>query len=414
MENIQAITDEAFAHMDVEELLDTLLHHIRQILRTDTAVVLLLDRQERFLVASAAKGLEEEVIQGVHVPVGQGFAGRVADSRRPVLIEDVHDGDVFNPLLVQRGLRSLLGVPLLAGGALLGVLHVGSLARRRFTPDETRFLQMAASLTAMAVQTLRGRAEHAGALELQRSLVPTALPHIPGAELASRYRPGSADVGGDWYDVFPLPSGGFGIVMGDVVGHGLGAAVVMGRMRSALRAYALESDDPAEVLRKLDRKIQHFEPDATATVLYAVYDPSLECVRLSSAGHCAPVLAMPGRPARELDMRPDALIGLDVNVPRRTIAIPFPPGALLCFYTDGLVERRSGRIGTDVARLCEAVHAGPPEAVSAAIMAALVGRRPPEDDIALLLIRRIPRRRTAGSRRAASGRGGSSRRLEGC
>ncbi len=376
--------------MDVDELLNTLLERVRKILDTDTAVVLLLDRQERFLIASAAQGLEEEVNQGVHVPVGQGFAGRVAASRQPVLIEDVHDTDVFNPLLVQRGLRSLLGVPLLAGGVLLGVLHVGSLVPRRFTPDEARFLQMAASLAAMAVQTLRGRAEHTGALELQRSLVPTALPHLPGAELATRYRPGSADVGGDWYDVFPLPSGGFGIVMGDVVGHGLAAAVVMGRMRSALRAYALESDDPAEVLRRLDRKIQHFEPDATATVLYAMYDPALECVRVSSAGHCAPVLAMPGRPARALDMRPDALIGLDVDVPRRTVAVPFPPGALLCFYTDGLVERRDGGAGSDVARLCEVVRPGPPEAVGAAIMAALVGRRPVEDDIALLLIRRVP------------------------
>ncbi len=100
------------------------------------------------------------------------------------------------------------------------------------------------------------------------------LPGIPGAELSARYRPGKADVGGDWYDVFTLPSGEVGIVMGDVAGHGIAAAVVMGRMRSTLRAYALETDDPAEVLRRLDRKMQHFEPDATATVVYAVCEPA--------------------------------------------------------------------------------------------------------------------------------------------
>ena len=90
--------------------------------------------------------------------------------------------------------------------------------------------------------------------------------------MAARYRPGTVAVGGDWYDVFALPSGELGVVMGDVSGQGMPAAVITGRMRSALRAYALESDDPAEVLDKLDRKMQHFESGAIATVLYAVCD----------------------------------------------------------------------------------------------------------------------------------------------
>ncbi|MFB4313902.1 PP2C family protein-serine/threonine phosphatase [Actinomadura sp. 21ATH] len=391
LENIRAITDEAFMHMDVEELLDTLLERVRQILRVDTAVVLLLDRQAQQLVATAARGIEEEVTQAAHVPVGQGFAGRVAAERQPVYIEDVPSAGVFNPLLVQRGLRSLLGVPLVAGGVLVGVLHVGTLTTRRFDDQEVEFLQMAGARVALAVRSLLSRAERAGALELQRSLVPATLPSVPGAQLAARYRPGEASVGGDWYDVFDLPSGEIGVVMGDVAGHGFSAAVVMGRMRSALRAYALESGDPAEVLGKLDRKMQHFEPDATATVLYTVFDPGLERARVASAGHFAPVLAVPGQPARPVEMKSDVLIGLGLANRRPPTIVELPPGALLCFYTDGLVERRGQSLNDGIDRLCEVVYAGPPEAVSARVMSALIGRQTTHDDVALLLLRRDSR-----------------------
>ncbi|TDB83535.1 GAF domain-containing protein [Actinomadura sp. KC216] len=374
--------------MDVDEFLDALLARVRQVMEVDTAVVLLLDRQARYLVATAADGLEEEISQAVRVPLGEGFAGRVAQERRPVFITDVSAADVYNPLLVQRGLRTLLGVPLICGGALVGVMHVGALTERRFTPDEVEFLKLAAARAAMAVQSLLSRAERAGARELQRSLVPPALPDIPGVEMSARYRPGKEDVGGDWYDVFPLPSGETGIVMGDVVGHGLSAAVVMGRIRSALRAYAMESSDPAEVLRRLDRKIQHFEPDATATVLYAVCDAVPDRVRISSAGHLPPILALPGQPVCTADMKPDVLIGFDADADRRTTTVEFPPGALLCFYTDGLVERRDDDLDDGITRLCDAVYPGPPEAVGAAVMNALIGKHPSGDDIAMLLMRR--------------------------
>jgi serine phosphatase RsbU (regulator of sigma subunit) len=390
LENIRAITDDTFAYMDVDEFLDTLLKRVQQILEIDTAVVLLVDRQGQFLVATAAKGIEEEVNQGVQVPLGQGFAGRVATERRPVYIDDVPGSTVFNQPLVRRGVRSLLGVPLIAGGKLLGVLHVGTHTKRRFTADETEFLQLAAARAALAVQSLLSRAERAGAIELQRSLVPSALPAIPGVEMAARYRPGTESVGGDWYDVFRLPGGEIGIVMGDVAGHGLPAAVVMGRMRSALRAYALETTDPAEVLRRLDRKIHHFEPEATATVVYAVCDPTLDQARLSSAGHPSPVLAVPGGAAQSLTMRPDLLIGTGEDTPRSTATVALPEGALLCFFTDGLVERRDSSIDSGIDRLRAAVRYGPPETACAAVMAAFIGRKPPEDDVALLLIRRAP------------------------
>lgn len=388
---IRAITDAALAHMGVQDVLDELLGRVREVLDADTAVVLLLDNSGRQLVAAAAHGIEEDVYQGVRVPVGKGFAGRVAARREPVVITDVAAADVANPLLVHKGLRALLGVPLVANGALLGVLHVGTLRQRRFTDDEVDFLGLAADRIALAARSLLTETERTAALELQRSLVPPALPEIPGIEMAARYSPGRASVGGDWYDVFTLPSGELGIVMGDVAGHGLPAAVIMGRMRSALRSYAIDYRDPADVLYKLDRKMQHFEPAAMATVLYAVCDPDLSRARISSAGHLPPLLARPGQRAVSLEpqVASDLVIGADLSVPRRTATVELPPGGVLCLYTDGLVERRDATIDAGIDRLCEVVRADRPDVVCATAMAALVGREPVQDDVALLALRRM-------------------------
>jgi serine phosphatase RsbU (regulator of sigma subunit) len=206
--------------------------------------------------------------------------------------------------------------------------------------------------------------------------------------MAARYTPGTAVVGGDWYDVFTLPSGELGIVMGDVAGQGLRAAVIMGRMRSALRAYALETDDPARVLDKLDHKMQHFELGAMATVLYAVCDPGFTSARIASAGHWPPVLAAPGHPTAPVAISQDILIGVDDAPRRRTTRVDIPPGAVLCLYTDGLIERRDTPTEVTLTRLCEAITLDAPDQVCAAVMNALVGRQAVPDDVALLTVRR--------------------------
>jgi sigma-B regulation protein RsbU (phosphoserine phosphatase) len=166
--------------------------------------------------------------------------------------------------------------------------------------------------------------------------------------------------------------------------------VIMGRMRSALRAYALESDDPAEVLDKLDRKMQHFELGSMATVLYAICQPELKWARIASAGHWPPVLAAPGGSAALLDLAPGILIGVDPDPRRQTTRVEIPPGAVLCFYTDGLIERRDSMIDANLARLCEAIVPGPPDTVCATVMASLIGRETVRDDVALLTLRRTP------------------------
>src|SRR5204863_2427481 len=232
--------------------------------------------------------------------------------------------------------QSMVGVPMVAGGRVIGVLHVGSLTPRRFTGDDVELLQLAAARAAAAAQSMTAQADRAAVVALQRSLVPSALPAVAGVDMAARYIPGRGAVGGDWYDVFTLPSGQLCVTVGDVAGSGLPAAVIMGRMRSALRAYALETTDPAEVLGRLDRKMQHFEPDAMATVVYAVFEPGLDQMHVALAGHFPPVIARPGQPAELADVQTGELSGVVPRAQRPVTTVATPRGTPLCFFTAGL------------------------------------------------------------------------------
>jgi phosphoserine phosphatase RsbU/P len=401
LRDIESLTDAALSRLDEYALLSALVERVKEVLRADTAAVLLLDQSARQLIATAASGIEEEVRQGVRIPLGTGFAGRVAASHEPVILTRVDHTTVRNPLLVDRGIRSLLGVPLLVGGRVIGVLHVGSLSGRPFDQQDVELLQLAADRAALAVHSLMAQDDALAAVALQRSLLPTALPAVPGLGLAARYVAGSGAVGGDWYDVFVLPDGKLGVVVGDVAGSGLEAAVIMGRMRSALRAYVLETPDPATALRMLDRKIQYFEPNAMATVLYGLYTPGTGDFTVSSAGHLPPVLAAPGGQAGLLPLRPDPPIGTADDPQRGSATFFIPPGALLCCYTDGLVERRGQVLdqGMDTlaATLGKLIAAGPGAATEpvaedacAEIMRALVGSTAAQDDIAVLVLSRPP------------------------
>jgi phosphoserine phosphatase RsbU/P len=404
LRDIEAVTDAALSRLNERALLETLLHRVKKTLQADTAVVLLLDQSAGQLLAAAASGIEEEVTQGVRVTLGTGFAGRVAAAREPVILTEVNQHTVSNPLLVERGIQSLLGVPLFAGGKVIGVLHVGSVDRREFSQEDVELLQLAGDRAALALRSMMAQDDAQAAVALHRSLLPAALPEVPGIDLAARYVTGSGNVGGDWYDVFVLPGGKVGIVVGDVAGSGLRAAVIMGRMRSALRAYVLEVEDPGVALRMLDRKIQYFEPNAMATVLYGLYEPGSGEFLISSAGHLPPVLAVPGdEAAGSLSIPPDPPIGAADDPPRHSSAGAVPPGGLLCCYTDGLVERRGKPLDDGIGVLAATMDAqiragasrqGRPVSLAddacAAVMRALVGNTPARDDVAVLMAHRHP------------------------
>jgi serine phosphatase RsbU (regulator of sigma subunit) len=391
LRRLESVTDVALSRLDVDELLPELLERVRDLLSTDTAAVLLLDESGQFLVATSARGIEEEVRQGSRIPLGRGFAGRIAAERRPVAIDEVSPATVVNPVLMMKGVQSMLGVPLVAGDLLLGVLHVGTLRTRRFTSEDVTLLEQVADRAAQAIAAGRARSDRVAAAALQRTLSPARLPAFTNLDLAARYVPGSQfGVGGDWYDVFDLPDGMLGIAIGDVMGHGLRAATVMERLRTVLRAYALEDDDPARVLERLDRNIQTFEPGQTATVVYAVFDPRTGTAKVSTAGHLPPVLARPGVPAESVELPTDVLLGAQADVRRHETILVMPPGALLCLFTDGLVERRGSDIDEALARLREVLADSftSSEAACAEVMAMLIGDTGAEDDVALLILRR--------------------------
>jgi phosphoserine phosphatase RsbU/P len=390
LRGIQSVTDAALSMLDPQALLNALVERAREALQVDTAPILLLDRRSGQLVATAASGLEEEVQQGVRIPVGRGFAGRIAAQGRPVVLDEVDHTKVINPILLDKGIRSLMGAPLLAEGKVIGVLHVGTLSPRAFTSDDVNLLQLAADRAAVAVQALTAQVDRAATSVLQRSLVPSALPVVGGLEMAARYVPGTGNVGGDWYDVFPLPTGEVCAVIGDVAGTGLPAAVIMGRIRSVMQAYALQTADPAELLDRLDREMRYFESDAMATVLCAMVSPSRDHIRISSAGHLPPIIARPGEPATLADVAPDLVVGVSPLDRRHVSTVDFPPGAVLCLYTDGLVERRDQPIDHGIEKLRAAVTTAEPEAGCASVMAAMADYSPHTDDVALLILRRTP------------------------
>ena len=390
LSSLQALTDTALTRLDVDDLLAELLTRVRDILDADTAAVLLLEGSPDHLVARAASGIEEEVRQGVRIPLGTGFAGRIAATGSPVLINRVDATTVSNPILWEKGIRVMLGVPLLSHEQTLGVLHVGRLQDRPFSDEDIDLLQIVADRVAAAIQGRSLVIERAAAALLERSLLPRTLPRCSGLQLAARYVPAEGlMVGGDWYDVFTTPSGDLWIVVGDVAGHGLAAAVVMGRIRSALRAYTLLDLPPEEVLRLVDRKVCHFEIDSLATVACAVASPPFSTLRVALAGHPPPVVAIPGQPTvlASVEVDPPLGVGSPARSPATTLALE--PGTVVAFYTDGLIERRGEPIDVGFQRLCAATAAGQADLVARDMMRALVAEVVPDDDIALVVLGRV-------------------------
>ena len=391
LRGIQLLTDTALTRLDVEGLLVELLDRVRHVLAADTAAVLLLETGSQELVARAARGLEEEVYQGVRVPLRVGFAGRIAAERRPVLLDRVDETTVANPILWEKGIRTMLGVPLLAGDNLIGVLHVGRLSERPFTAEDTELLEVVAERVAFATQTRLLEVERAASRLLERGLLSLRLPTCPGLEMAARYATAEGrDVGGDWYDLFVLPSGELWLTVGDVAGHGLPAALVMGRVRSTMRSYALLGRSCAEVVALTNRKFLHFDFGETATVLCATSSPPYHELSICSAGHPPPIIAVPAAPNRPVHLAPHPPLGVRSECPPTPTSVALPLGALLVLYTDGLIERREEAIDSGIQRLCAAIPRDHPQVVCRQVMRLLIGTSPPGDDIALVALRRAP------------------------
>ena len=287
--------------------------------------------------------------------------------------------------------HSLLITPLTARGTVLGrMCLVRTPQRRPFDASDTATAAELAARGAVHLDNARlHRLESRAAATLQRSMLPTRPPRIPGVRIAHHYRPGDrqAQVGGDWFDAIQLPGGRVALVVGDVMGHGLLSAAVMGQFRTAVQTMAALDLPPAQLLRHLDNLAQRLGTDHLATCVYAVYDPIHRTLTLANAGHIPPVLARHDGLSELLRIPKGAPIGVG-GVPFETVEIPVPDGSWLVLCTDGLVEVRGQGIDAGLAALCANVIE--PQHTPEDVCNQILGRVHSEDrgdDVALLVAR---------------------------
>jgi serine phosphatase RsbU (regulator of sigma subunit)/anti-sigma regulatory factor (Ser/Thr protein kinase) len=392
--HLLSITDSALGYMSLEDMLSELLERIRSSLEVDTAAVLLLDEDRGVLVARAARGLEEEVRQGIRVPLARGFAGRVAAEARPIIIRDLDQVEVVNPILRQKGIRSMLGVPVQVEGRVIGVMHIGTLVQRQFEEDDVTLLQLAADRAALAIDNARISEQRAVTEIMQRALLPDALPQIPGMRFSAKYLPAGSGikVGGDWYDVFQLANGRVAFVIGDVVGRGVLAASVMAEIRTALRAYMVQGHKLTEVISLLNELLVAMGGSRGATLSILELDPEAEELEAVTAGHLPPLLIEPNGDTRLLEQTHGLPVGVRTGSQYQACRYQFPTGSRLLLYTDGLIERRDESIDEGFQRLIVAAQAAAQRTDSSfadRVYRVLVDETPLEDDVALLAIEAV-------------------------
>ncbi|NJP43047.1 SpoIIE family protein phosphatase [Streptomyces sp. PRB2-1] len=285
--------------------------------------------------------------------------------------------------------HSLILAPLTARGTVLGrVCFVRGPGRRPFDARDAATAAEVAARGAVHLDNARlHRLESRAAATLQRSMMPTRPPRIPGVRIAHHYMPGDrqAQVGGDWFDAIQLPGGRVALIVGDVMGHGLQAAAAMGQFRTAVITMAALDLPPAQLLRHLDNLAHRLGTDHLATCVYAVYDPINRTLALANAGHIPPVLAGHDGRSELLQIPGGAPIGVG-GVPFETVEIPVPDGSWLVLCTDGLVEVRGQGIDAGLAALC--AHVIEPQQTPEDVCAQILGRVHSEDrrdDVALLV-----------------------------
>ncbi|MEV4703276.1 SpoIIE family protein phosphatase [Actinoplanes sp. NPDC049316] len=289
------------------------------------------------------------------------------------------------------GLGALLALPVRRGDRTIGALTFG-FRDPRTLGDEVA--AMAQTLAALAVQSLERaqlyEAEHEAAHELQRALLPRIATDLPGARVGVCYRPAERghDVGGDWYDAFELPGHRVGFAVGDVVGHDLQAATAMGRLQHVLRSAALSGSEPAEVLEALDEASPAIPGADCATVGYAEYSAADGTLTYACAGHPPPLLVMDGRARFLMDGRSQPLRVR--GRPRSQARVGCPPGAMLVWYSDGLVERRTRTIDRgleELTRLAAQLTGDEPQAWCDALLKGMTDGETVADDVVVACLR---------------------------
>ncbi|WP_093655208.1 SpoIIE family protein phosphatase [Streptomyces wuyuanensis] len=340
------------------------------------------------------------------VPAHPAAAG--AADGRAVLVEDLSASEGWQAQdpdrarrVLEHGIHSLIVVPLRARGVVLGAAHYWRTeASPPFEEEDVSFAEELAARAAVCIDNARRYTrEHTMAVTLQRSLLPSRVPEQTALEVAYRYLPARAGVGGDWFDVIPLSGARVALVLGDVVGHGLHAAATMGRLRTAVHNFSVLDIPPEELLGRVDELVAQIDNDEDAgngegqgitgaTCLYAVYDPASGQLAVATAGHPGPAVVHPGGAVDFPQLPISPPLGLGAGVPGESAELTVPEGSRLVLYSDGLIEDRDRDLDVGLAALRTALS-GPgltPEATCAAVVDAMIPERP-RDDIALLVAR---------------------------
>ncbi len=289
-------------------------------------------------------------------------------------------------------LEGWLAVPLIGRtGRRLGIIQVADKIDGDFTESDEVMLVQLAQLAAVAIENAERYAiEHEVAQDLQRVLLPGSLPTVPGLTAAARYRPGGrgTQVGGDWYDVVPLPGGRVVLTIGDVMGRGARSAAVMGQVRTVLHAYALQGLPPAVAVRSVDMLLQDVSEGSMATAVYLVLDPASGRAETVSAGHPPPLLVGPDGKVSFLDLDPHTPLGVIEGGIYAASVDTLLAGSMLLLYTDGLIEDRHSSIEEGLAKLADVIDPSEPslDRLCEDVIEAMVpeGR---DDDVAVLAVR---------------------------
>lgn len=398
LQAVQRLADASLGAATVEELVRGLLVGVGEVLPADAAAIVLTGATagdgagDAPTVHRVDGGVRTTLRSAPWRPAAEGAGADVLLGGGAVTVADATlEPRCAHPL--GEAVRSLLAVPLRAEGTVVGALFVGSLFPRTFTAEDVSVLSLAADRAGLTLQRiLLYEQEHAIAKRLQRSLLPVELPRVPGLSTAARYRPGGAgtEVGGDWYDAIALPRGRLLLVMGDVAGRGIEAASMMGQLRSAIRAYALEDAEPAAVLERLNAFQLGLGTETMATVVLAAMTEDGGSVTVASAGHPPPLVLGPDRAARWLTGPRGVPIGA-LDAPRyEQVREALEPGSTLVLYTDGLVEQRGEDLREGLGRLEASVVDGPAdlEALCDHVLER-AGGEPGSDDVTLLVLRTL-------------------------
>ncbi|MFC3572543.1 SpoIIE family protein phosphatase [Streptomyces yaanensis] len=313
------------------------------------------------------------------------------------------------PHLTDLRITSAAYLPLIVQARPIGAMGLLYDDRRGFTPEEQNLLVALGSSIAQSLQRAMFYEQEKDLAEgLQQAMLPRSIPSVPGADIAVRYRAGGAggslgrDIGGDWYDLIPLPGGRVGAVIGDVQGHDTHAAAVMGQLRIVLRAYAAEGHTPATVMARASVFLDELDTERFATCLYAEADLSTGVVQLVRAGHIDPLLRLADGDCRRLPVEGGLPLGLSAEFGRLEYPVTIAelhPGQALLLCTDGLIEQPGADLDEGVQALRELIRKGPEDVHDLANrLIDVAEERGGDDDVALLVLRRRGRSQRSGGR----------------